>query len=561
MTIYSQHPSRGKVQVLATYRGDSGIASSTVTSVEGPKVATPIVDALNRISACVTTPVSVWDRRDDRIERYPSEHLAALVDRRVRADLLHSTHSLWYGYVKLLLHQALMDLDAALAAAPAPVRTAIIAELEAEERGLREALAEFTMGTEPPDRADRRLWDFEYPFVAFDDGLEQLSGDGRDSMNRLERGVGGEQIGKAVSDMRLMLDVYRRCTSSSVIFLDVFTFSDDPVGGDRYYLNVEAPLPNGEHDRHEWCVEIGQWDIDLDDPENDGKTATGEPVLVCSRASAPSVTDIVELLNQSGGRPEQLAAWALTPVGDKLANTTFVVTRRFDGPAGAVSKSTPDESNIYDHSDDDPNFVELFPVCRCGSDDCLDCTGVQLTPRTANALHSAASLLADQAYDDVSEHGDGPVDKSDHWAVFDAYPRITWRQDAAWRRQAARAFDDLCDDLASGEWPRPRCPAEEMAVHMVLRLVRDGVQDGWLPISKESMKVSAHEDDLAWDLFEEVLFQDIDILSLFDEELDGIEDPESDLNRYMAMGDYRPQSWFTAFNNMEPRDAHRPYRR
>ncbi|MGH7510946.1 MAG: hypothetical protein ACREMZ_15980 [Gemmatimonadales bacterium] len=47
MTIYSQHPQRGKVQILASYRGPSGVVSSTVTSVDSATTAAPIVDALN----------------------------------------------------------------------------------------------------------------------------------------------------------------------------------------------------------------------------------------------------------------------------------------------------------------------------------------------------------------------------------------------------------------------------------------------------------------------------------------------------------------------------------
>ena len=513
--------------------------SSTVTSVEGPSVAVPIVRLLNRISACATVPVSVWDRRGDRVGRYPEEHLAALVDPSARAGLLRTTHSLWYGYAKLLLHQALAELDVVLADVPGPVRTAICAELVAEERGLREALAEYTTGIDAPAREDRRCWDFGAPFAAFDKGVDLLDEEDRKSMNRLERGAEGEHIAKAVSDMRLVLDVSRRCTNPSMMLLDVFTLSDDPVGGDRYYLNVEAPLPNGRYDRHDWIVEIGQWDIDTDDPEHEGETARGEPVLVCSRASAPPATELVELFDRSGGRPELLAEWAVTPVGEKLAGTAFVVTKRFD----------------------EPNFVELFPVCRCGSDGCLDCGGVQLTPRTAEAMYSAACLLADQAYDDVSAHGDDPVGRTGDWAVFDEFPRITWRQQGQWRRQAARAFDDLRDDLTAGEWPRPRCPAEEMAAHLMLRYADDGVADEWLSISKRSLAVPAHEDDLDWPLLRDVLFQDIDILCLFEEELDGIEDPETDLNRRMAMGDYRPEAWFKVFDNMEPRDPDRPYRR
>jgi len=58
-----------------------------------------------------------------------------------------------------------------------------------------------------------------------------------------------------------------------------------------------------------------------------------------------------------------------------------------------------------------------------------------------------------------------------------------------------------------------------------------------------------------------VLFQDLDILDLFDTQLDGIEDPDSDRNRLTGMGDYRPGHWHTAFLNADPRDPRRPFRR
>ncbi|MEV6608767.1 hypothetical protein [Kutzneria sp. NPDC051319] len=38
-------------------RGPAGVVSATVTSVDELKLAVPIVDALNRISACATVPV------------------------------------------------------------------------------------------------------------------------------------------------------------------------------------------------------------------------------------------------------------------------------------------------------------------------------------------------------------------------------------------------------------------------------------------------------------------------------------------------------------------------
>lgn len=208
-----------------------------------------------------------------------------------------------------------------------------------------------------------------------------------------------------------------------------------------------------------------------------------------------------------------------------------------------------------------PRFDELFPLCQCGRDSCETCGGYQMTPRTAAVLWTVGQLLGDRGYDDVIEHGDEPVGKDGRWSLFDGYPRITWRQNAVWRRQAARSFDDLTADLAAGNWPQPRCPAEEMALHLILRHVQAAVADGWAGVEDRFADLLEHEDDLDWDLLHDVLFQDLDILELFDVQLDGIEDPETEQNRQMGVGDYRPQAWFESFLNLEPRDGGRPFRR
>lgn len=117
---------------------------------------------------------------------------------------------------------------------------------------------------------------------------------------------------------------------------------------------------------------------------------------------------------------------------------------------GDADKTAPAET---------PDFVALFPVCRCEADDCDACSGFQMTPRTAAVLWAVAQLHADFAYDDIEQYGDAPIiDADGGWVAFADYPRITWGQDAVWRRQAARAFDDLAADLAAGRLPSPTCP-------------------------------------------------------------------------------------------------------
>ncbi|WP_204299614.1 hypothetical protein [Actinoplanes campanulatus] len=234
-------------------------------------------------------------------------------------------------------------------------------------------------------------------------------------------------------------------------------------------------------------------------------------------------------------------------VGVEVVGSTVSVGK--EGAAGAGAEGLPD-------------FAALFPVCHCGSDDCDDCSGFQMTPRSAAILWAVAQLHADFAYDDVQQFGDTPVSEKDGgWTAFADYPRITWGQDAVWRRQAARAFDDLAADLAAGQLPLATCPGEEMAMHLMLRSAQAAAADGWgVPPEKLNL-LPEHEDDFDWDLAVDVLLQDEDILHLFDEQLDGIEDPESEENQRFRIGDYRPEAWFKPFQNAEPRDGRRPFRR
>jgi hypothetical protein len=328
VTIYSLHPNRGKIQILATYSGSAAVTSSTVTSLDGPALAAPIVDALNRISACATVPVSVWDARGGGFRSYPSGHLAALTDRAAREELLTGRHSLWYELVKLLLHKALADLDEAAATAPAPVRTAIEEELGVEARGLRHELAEYAEGISPPETEDRRYWDFEAPFVVFDGGMDALSSDTRRRLNNAEEGVTAEQLRVGVGDLRLLVDAHALCVSDDAM-LEVanFTIFDEPDGSDRNYLTVDAPHPNGAGPSS-WRIEIGRWEPD--DPDDEYGDATGRSLLCCACPTPPTASEIAEVLSQGAGRPEQLTAWAKTPVGQTLAGTTFVVTERND---------------------------------------------------------------------------------------------------------------------------------------------------------------------------------------------------------------------------------------
>jgi hypothetical protein len=327
MTIYSLHPSRGKVQILATYRGVKGLTSSTVTSVADTGIALPIVDALNRVSTYATFPISVYDRRGGGFEHYPTEHLAALTDRDRRGQLLKGSYSLWYELVMVFLHKALADLDIAAAAAPPPVQTAIDAELAADANALSVELAEYSEGIEPPDEESRRLWEHEAPLVDPQDDLGILSERTRESLNDAEKDANTSDILRASGDLQILLQAYFEDVHGHVRFeagdLSIFAEHDFE---EKYYLTIDTP-PVGSARRRGWRIEIARWEPTgpLDD-DGEASSFGGDPLLACVQAVPPTPSEIVNLLRLVAEQPDQLEAWSTTQVGERLVGTTFVVT-------------------------------------------------------------------------------------------------------------------------------------------------------------------------------------------------------------------------------------------
>ncbi|WP_285581349.1 hypothetical protein [Herbidospora sp. NBRC 101105] len=307
----------------------------TVTSVENAGLATPLVSALNRISAYATVPIVVSDDRKGRKEFYPTDHITTLVDEDARKHLLEGSHSLWYEYVKLLLHDALTDLDRAMLSVPSPVQTAVRAELNAEAASLIDPSED----PEPSAPEDIRKCESENPFVTFDSsrgniylGDPYCLGAEHSRFDHLEGKVYGRGLKRAVDDLRILYGAYRRAGHPGVNFvIDWSLFVDyEPLDDpERHFLNIFTPMP-GDDDTDEWRLDVGRWV--LDDPDNEDGPATGEPLLRCVRAIPPSMSELAEVLERSCRKPEQLAEWAATPVGETLEGTTFVVTNRGNEP-------------------------------------------------------------------------------------------------------------------------------------------------------------------------------------------------------------------------------------
>ena len=124
----------------------------------------------------------------------------------------------------------------------------------------------------------------------------------------------------------------------------------------------------------------------------------------------------------------------------------------------------------------------------------------------------------------------------------------------------ARAFDDLTGDLEHGRWPQPSCTAEEMALHLAIEDAPSYLDDIDTRDTAHGM-LPEHRDDYDWDACSDLFFQDHDVLVLFDARLDGIEDPDGDVNQHLGMGDLRAAAWFEPFGYPDARDPERGFRR
>lgn len=171
-----------------------------------------------------------------------------------------------------------------------------------------------------------------------------------------------------------------------------------------------------------------------------------------------------------------------------------------------------------------------------------------LTDRQRELLRIHAWVCADMAYDDIDERGDDPVDPAQWWYLFDRLPDCTYSQPAAWRRQIARSFDDLAADLGSGQLPRPRTLAEQMALLIVIPQAAAALADR--EYTDDIAALPTHPRDGDWDTVADGLMDDRDS--------DAFYHPSSAVSwlKILPM-----DMWFTPRTGVEPRDPRRRFRR
>lgn len=183
----------------------------------------------------------------------------------------------------------------------------------------------------------------------------------------------------------------------------------------------------------------------------------------------------------------------------------------------------------------------------------------ELTARTAAVLRVALEVLSKKIWQDVAAVGDAPLGRGEG-RVLGSLPPITFHQDPLWRRQMARCFDDLAADLAETGTVRPLCTGEEMALHLGIDQAKSLTRNRPRLVAETVEGLGEDRRDFDWDWCSTVLFEDHDVLMLFDASLDGIEDSSNEINQALGLANLAAADWFEPFRTDQARDPDRGFR-
>ena len=169
----------------------------------------------------------------------------------------------------------------------------------------------------------------------------------------------------------------------------------------------------------------------------------------------------------------------------------------------------------------------------------LSSSADSVPPRLAFALWVAAGVLADTYRDPRT------------WPqLLEHLPPIAGRlADSAWTASFVACFDALRERLGRGGYEPhelARCTGEEMALHLIVAAAEDLADSGG------EVQMAAPQglgrDDPDYELARSILFQDEDVLMLFEAALDGIEDPDiADIG--LDLVNLHPRDWFVLFDD------------
>jgi hypothetical protein len=171
---------------------------------------------------------------------------------------------------------------------------------------------------------------------------------------------------------------------------------------------------------------------------------------------------------------------------------------------------------------------------------------VEITPRTAALLHTAALFYCDLIHDLADEMSSAiPHQPHDElWPV----PESAYWQNQEFYRRFARAFEDIARDIEEGELPEPRNMAEEIALHLLLDRATGIVSDNSEELELWAGGMPESRFDFDFDLLHSALFQDKDYEVAYLDNTSPVKPGGLD-------------HWFEDFGGSESRDPNRGFHR
>lgn len=160
----------------------------------------------------------------------------------------------------------------------------------------------------------------------------------------------------------------------------------------------------------------------------------------------------------------------------------------------------------------------------------------------AEVLWTTALLLADM-YADEDMRPD----------LAEQLPGLAQRlANEVWMTRFTRCFATIAERIGKAD-REPHLlassTAEEMALHLVIDFAQTAVDDGGMPMDDSLPSDVERDCDFEW--AREVLFRDHDVLLLFDDSLDGIDDVESDVSTHYRFANLHPHKWFLPFADVD----------
>lgn len=202
-----------------------------------------------------------------------------------------------------------------------------------------------------------------------------------------------------------------------------------------------------------------------------------------------------------------------------------------------------------------PDFQSLFSAdreCSCGCEDAMseviDCENESfrepvLTPLNAALMYQCCDLLLD-IFSSGASYG--------FLELKEKLPRICQSMDSGFYGSLLLTLNGFKQDISEGRVPVLDCTGAEMMMHIVLDEMELRIEESDIEIGVSAFVFNQITDYLCdsaedFNIFRirDLIFDDIDVIFLFDPAMDGIENSEEGVA--LGVSNLHPSLWFKKF--------------